>query len=272
MRCTLVIVGEFRRDGGNRTDSQKHILTPSRIMNQTHFLRLLTLTATVINVAVGACNLCLINATVNRRNSFRFNHNHSGRDDSINTGRARQRNGISSVVQSSALPIGIMGSPSIRKLEWIDSSVIVYLLLRKLMSISFGSRVCNRSLSVMPVPLTKNRNKWRRGFFIDEASEDPNEKAVDIPVGGKGGEEENFMTSSMITAIRFYKQWISPILPPACRFLPTCSQYGVQAIKEYGPTKGALLTAWRLARCSPFGGRGYDPPRWPPVAYNYGSY
>ncbi len=80
------------------------------------------------------------------------------------------------------------------------------------------------------------------------------------------------ISSSMVGAIGIYKNFISPLLPPACRFLPTCSQYGVQAIEEFGPTKGAILTAWRLMRCSPLGGRGYDPPKWPPVSYTHGSY
>lgn len=80
------------------------------------------------------------------------------------------------------------------------------------------------------------------------------------------------MTSAMVSSIGIYKRFISPLLPPACRFLPTCSQYGVQAIEEFGPTKGAILTAWRIMRCSPLGGKGYDPPRWPPVGYRYGSY
>lgn len=80
------------------------------------------------------------------------------------------------------------------------------------------------------------------------------------------------MSSSMIGAIGFYKYWISPLLPPACRFVPTCSIYGIQAIKEFGPYKGAILTAWRILRCSPFGGKGYDPPKWPPVFYTYSSY
>lgn len=84
--------------------------------------------------------------------------------------------------------------------------------------------------------------------------------------------EENNMSGAMIATIGVYKNFISPMLPPACRFLPTCSQYGVQAITEFGPSKGALLTAWRLLRCSPFGGKGYDPPKWPPVFYTYGSY
>lgn len=80
------------------------------------------------------------------------------------------------------------------------------------------------------------------------------------------------MTAVMVGTIGIYKNFISPLLPPACRFLPTCSQYGVQAIEEFGPTKGCILTAWRLMRCTPFGGKGYDPPKWPPVPYNYGSY
>jgi putative membrane protein insertion efficiency factor len=80
------------------------------------------------------------------------------------------------------------------------------------------------------------------------------------------------VTSAMVATIGIYKNLISPLLPPACRFLPTCSAYGVQAIEEFGPSKGGVLTVWRILRCSPFGGRGYDPPKWPPVAYNYGSY
>jgi len=88
----------------------------------------------------------------------------------------------------------------------------------------------------------------------------------------KESESKPPVTAGMVGAIGFYKNFISPLLPPACRFLPTCSQYGVQAIEEYGPEKGLVLTGWRLLRCSPFGGRGYDPPKWPPVSYTYGSY
>jgi putative membrane protein insertion efficiency factor len=84
--------------------------------------------------------------------------------------------------------------------------------------------------------------------------------------------EEKPVSSAMVATIGVYKNFISPLLPPACRFLPTCSQYGVQAIEEFGPSKGSILTAWRLMRCSPFGGKGYDPPKWPPVSYTYGSY
>jgi putative membrane protein insertion efficiency factor len=77
------------------------------------------------------------------------------------------------------------------------------------------------------------------------------------------------LSAVMVGAIGFYKGWISPLLPPACRFVPTCSQYGVQAIQEFGPGKGSILIAWRLLRCSPIGGKGYDPPKWPPVSYTY---
>jgi putative membrane protein insertion efficiency factor len=52
----------------------------------------------------------------------------------------------------------------------------------------------------------------------------------------------------MVGAIGVYKNFISPLLPPACRFLPTCSQYGVQTIEEFGPEKGVALIAWRLLR------------------------
>jgi putative membrane protein insertion efficiency factor len=62
-----------------------------------------------------------------------------------------------------------------------------------------------------------------------------------------------------IFLIRVYQWVISPILGPKCRFTPTCSQYGIEALKKYGPVKGLYLTARRLMRCHPWGGHGYDP-------------
>ena len=59
--------------------------------------------------------------------------------------------------------------------------------------------------------------------------------------------------------IRFYKKNISPALPPCCRFLPTCSEYARQALVKYGPVKGLALAIWRILRCNPWGGSGYDP-------------
>lgn len=62
-----------------------------------------------------------------------------------------------------------------------------------------------------------------------------------------------------ILIIRFYQITLSPILPASCRYTPTCSQYGVEAIKKHGPFKGGVLTIKRLLSCHPWGGSGYDP-------------
>lgn len=59
--------------------------------------------------------------------------------------------------------------------------------------------------------------------------------------------------------LRFYKRWISPILPPACRFTPTCSEYAMESFARYGFMKGLFLTLKRILRCHPFHPGGYDP-------------
>ena len=63
----------------------------------------------------------------------------------------------------------------------------------------------------------------------------------------------------LTVSIRFYQRAISPLLPPACRYTPTCSEYAIQAIEAFGATKGSWLAVRRLARCHPWGGSGYDP-------------
>lgn len=63
----------------------------------------------------------------------------------------------------------------------------------------------------------------------------------------------------MIGAIRFYQGAISPYLAPSCRYTPSCSQYGVEAIQKHGPVKGGWLTMKRFCSCHPWGGHGYDP-------------
>lgn len=59
--------------------------------------------------------------------------------------------------------------------------------------------------------------------------------------------------------IRSYQLLISPMLGANCRFNPTCSQYGLESIRRYGPFKGGWLTLKRIARCHPWGGHGHDP-------------
>lgn len=65
-----------------------------------------------------------------------------------------------------------------------------------------------------------------------------------------------------LSMLSFYKREISPLMPRSCRYVPTCSEYSMQAYKKYGVVKGTILTAWRLCRCNPLGGSGFDPPRW----------
>lgn len=62
-----------------------------------------------------------------------------------------------------------------------------------------------------------------------------------------------------ILPIRFYQLAISPLLPPACRFQPTCSAYAVEAIMRFGIFRGGFMALRRLARCHPWGGSGHDP-------------
>lgn len=63
----------------------------------------------------------------------------------------------------------------------------------------------------------------------------------------------------LVMPIRFYQRYVSPHTPPACRFTPTCSQYAVEALRKHGPIKGLWLAVWRILRCNPWGGSGYDP-------------
>jgi uncharacterized protein len=59
--------------------------------------------------------------------------------------------------------------------------------------------------------------------------------------------------------VRLYQLAISPLLLPSCRFFPSCSDYAIEAIERYGAVRGLGLALWRLARCNPWGGSGYDP-------------
>ena len=69
------------------------------------------------------------------------------------------------------------------------------------------------------------------------------------------------MKRAMTGMIRFYQKNISPLRAPSCRFIPTCSQYALEAVEKYGAVKGGVLAAKRLSHCHPFyrGGKIYDP-------------
>ena len=69
------------------------------------------------------------------------------------------------------------------------------------------------------------------------------------------------MKRAMTGIIRFYRNNISPLRAPSCRFIPTCSQYALEAVEKYGAVKGGVLAAKRLSHCHPFyrGGKIYDP-------------
>lgn len=70
---------------------------------------------------------------------------------------------------------------------------------------------------------------------------------------------KRLFTKLLLILIKFYQQCISPFIPAACRYTPTCSQYAKEAIIKYGPFKGSWLALKRILRCNPFGGSGYDP-------------
>lgn len=67
------------------------------------------------------------------------------------------------------------------------------------------------------------------------------------------------MRRAALWLIRAYQTGISPMLPSSCRFVPSCSEYGYQAISEYGIIRGGAMAVWRILRCNPFGKGGYDP-------------
>jgi len=70
---------------------------------------------------------------------------------------------------------------------------------------------------------------------------------------------KQILSFPFITTIKVYQLIISPWMGPSCRYTPTCSQYGIEALKKYGPIKGLWLTAKRIIRCNPWGGHGHDP-------------
>ena len=70
---------------------------------------------------------------------------------------------------------------------------------------------------------------------------------------------KQLISEFFILLIKVYKYILSPLIPPACRYTPTCSEYGIEAIKKHGPFKGGSLVLKRILSCNPWGGHGHDP-------------
>lgn len=69
------------------------------------------------------------------------------------------------------------------------------------------------------------------------------------------------MRKIFVEPIKMYRRFVSPMLPPSCRYWPSCSEYALQAIQKHGVLKGGLLGAWRVIRCNPWSKGGIDPVR-----------
>lgn len=69
------------------------------------------------------------------------------------------------------------------------------------------------------------------------------------------------MQNVVIRALHLYKRWVSPMLPSACRYVPTCSEYMMDAVSRYGSARGVWMGVLRILRCHPFHAGGFDPVR-----------
>ena len=67
------------------------------------------------------------------------------------------------------------------------------------------------------------------------------------------------MKKLVLSLIKFYRRNISPMSPPKCKYIPTCSQYALEEIERYGVVKGGIMALWRILRCNPFSKGGFDP-------------
>lgn len=87
------------------------------------------------------------------------------------------------------------------------------------------------------------------------------ERLLRLPAGSYAGKSvfSAFFLTVMLVFLRIYQYGLSPLWPPTCRYMPTCSAYGVEAVLTHGPFRGSWLAIRRIARCHPWGGSGYDP-------------
>jgi hypothetical protein len=79
-------------------------------------------------------------------------------------------------------------------------------------------------------------------------------------IGRIWGAGRFLLSTFLIAGVRFYQVCLRPMLPPLCRFRPSCSEYFIEAVDKYGPVRGACKGVWRICRCNPWTPGGYDPP------------
>ncbi|KAI3819924.1 hypothetical protein L1987_13777 [Smallanthus sonchifolius] len=103
---------------------------------------------------------------------------------------------------------------------------------------------------------SRSRNRCLHLSIVNELGKESD------PSSSQGDHSEDLGVKVALSMLRLYKNEISPLLPKSCRYVPTCSEYSMIAYKKYGSVKGSILTAWRICRCNPLGGSGFDPPRW----------
>jgi putative membrane protein insertion efficiency factor len=84
-------------------------------------------------------------------------------------------------------------------------------------------------------------------------------RAVKGALGAVGGATHRALVALLIAPVRGYRVFLSPFFGGRCRYVPSCSQYAIEALRVHGAVRGAALAAWRVLRCHPWGGHGYDP-------------
>ena len=104
----------------------------------------------------------------------------------------------------------------------------------------------------MNLPLTEGDLEW-----ADSVTEKP--KAELLQYLEFSLHLKIIMKKLLIYMIQFYRRYLSPMKSTKCPYIPTCSEYGLEAVSKYGAFKGGLLTVWRILRCNPFSKGGYDP-------------
>mmetsp|Transcript_6302 Transcript_6302/g.16324 ORF Transcript_6302/g.16324 Transcript_6302/m.16324 type:complete len:199 (-) Transcript_6302:56-652(-) len=113
-------------------------------------------------------------------------------------------------------------------------------------------------------PRQRQQAQGRRRHGVEAKQEEADARVEVTETNVVANEDDKPGVEAAVATLKFYKRVISPLLPASCRFVPTCSAYATASYRTYGVAKGTVLTAWRLARCNPFAGSGYDPPSWPP--------